>query len=385
MCNRAAVTNHKLLLFLTTIALFLIGTVSATTFQGEGRFSVTPGDTIDDDALLALNEGTVDGTVTGDLLVACRKFNVTGEIGGSFNCFAQYATVRGTVGGSARIEAQEITVDGKVNGNLIAMGSTIDISYRSEVGKDLTVLGNEISINGNIGRNVVVRGDKVIISGIINGSLNLEAKSISIISPAEINGDIYYKSANEIEIDENAIISGEIEWEEIKPEDKVDTGVSWGFRFIMGLCLFATGLILIPLTKGHMQSATRHIIQRPLVAIGTGFIAFCVTPVAMIFLAVLIVGIPASIILFCIYITFLYISKIYVAVAVGQFILKRLRKNEPGWIWSLLLGILILVLVFAIPVVGMIIYAVVIFAGIGGIILGIKECRITDANSNITL
>jgi len=384
MCNRKVITIFHFLVFLAISTVILAGSLSATMFQDEGRFSVTPGDTIDDDIMLAISEGTVDGTVTGDVLVACRKFNVTGDIGGSFNCIAQYAIMRGLVERSTRILAQEITIDGRINGNLLAIGSTTDISYRSEIGQDLTVIGNQISINGTVGRNLMIRGDKVIISGKIDGAVDIKAKSISIVAPAEINGDIFYKSVNEIEIDEDAIIGGEIEWEEIKPEEVEEGGILWGFRFIMALCLFVTGLILIPLTKKHVHSAARHIVKKPLMAIGIGFIAFCAMPVAVIFLAVIIVGIPASIILFCLYITFLYISKIYVAVALGGLIIKRLRSTEPGWIWSLLLGIIILTLLFTIPVIGMVIYAITVFAGLGGIILAIRECQIAEPRNNDT-
>jgi hypothetical protein len=102
--------------------------------------------------------------------------------------------------------------------------------------------------------------------------------------------------------------------------------------------------------------AVDYIAQKPVVCLGVGFVAFCLAPVAIVVLMALIIGIPAAIILLFIYTIFFYISKIYVAIALGRFGIRA-------------------TFLFVIPVLGWFVYFAVIFWGIGAIIMGIRACR----------
>jgi len=357
---------------------FLTTSVSASQFYSKNRYSVAASDTIDDDIYMAASEGLFKGVVTGDIFVACRDYTITGDIGGSVNSASQTATIKGTVGNSARIFGQTIIIYGSITNNLLAFGKDIEIADGCRIGKDASIFGEEISFSGVVGNDMQVEGDQVVISGKIDGDLTIKANKISIIAPAEIAGDITYKSKRELRIDDDVVIGGEITWDKIEEDDSKsgDSGISSALRILLFMASLVTGLFIIGFTNRHARIASDQVIRKPLVSLGVGFVAFCVIPVAILVLMALIISIPVALILLFAYTIFFYIAKIYVALAVGRVAIRAFRKDaEPKQGWSLLLGLVILTILFVIPVLGWIVYFAVIFWGIGAILMGLRACR----------
>ncbi len=378
MINRKPVLPIFLIFSAILISCLPI-TVSASVFYSKDRYVVAAGDTIDDDIYMAGSEGLFKGLITGDIIVVAKDYTMSGEVRGSVNSGSQSATITGVIGNSARIFAQRVYIDGDIGGNLLAFGEDLDITENSRIGKDATVFGSEISIAGIIGGNLRADGGQIVISGKIEGDITLEANKISIVAPAEITGDIVYKSKKEIRIEEDVIVGGEIEWREIDEVEKVSDGDGIGtvFRILLFLASLVTGLFIIGLSNRHCRLATEHIIQKSVVSLGVGFVAFCVIPVAIVALTVLIIGIPAAIIMLFAYTVFFYIAKIYVAIAIGRLGIRAFKKDiEPKQGWSLLFGLILLTILFMIPVLGWIIYFAVVFWGLGGILLAVRACRL---------
>jgi len=367
------------------IMAVMAATTSASVFYYKDRYSVAENDTINDDIYMASGEGIFRGVVTGDIFVACKDYSVTGDILGSVNSASETATIRGTVGNSARIFAKTIIIYGEINNNLLAFGQDIDIGDGSRIGKDATIFGQEVSLSGEINNDLIIECQQVVISGKIDGNVTIEADKISIVAPAEITGDITYKSKREIRIDDDVVVDGQIEWDKIeeKDSDSGSSGINWAFRIVLFMASLVTGLFILGFTNRHARIATSQVIDRPLVSLGVGFVAFCVTPVAILVLLALIIGIPVALILLFAYTIFFYIAKIYVAVAVGQVSIRAFRKDaQPKMGISLLIGLIILSILFAIPVLGWIVYFAVIFWGIGAILLGLRACRMSASANN---
>ena len=353
-------------------------TSSASIFYSKDRFAVSARDTIDDDIYMAGSEGLFDGLVTGDIFVAAKDYTVSGEVRGSVNSGSQSATISGLVGNSVRIFAQRVYIEGDIGGNLLAFGQNIDITEKSRIGKDATMFGNEISLAGVINGDLKVECNEIVISGKIDGDLTIEGERISIVAPAEITGDIVYKSKKEIRIEDDVIVHGEVEWNQIEAPKAAsdDSGIGIAFRVILFLASLITGLFIIGLSNRHCRLATEHILNKSVVSLGVGFVAFCAIPVAIVALSVLIIGIPMAIILMFTYTVFFYVAKIYVAIAVGRLGIRAFKKDiEPKQGWSLLFGLIVLSILFMIPVLGWLIYFAVIFWGIGGILLAVRACR----------
>lgn len=345
--------------------------------SNRARYFIQPGDTLADDLYLAAKEAVIDGVITRDLCAACQRYIVSGEVLGSINSASQYATIRGTVGNSVRAFAQNLAVDGLIGNSLFAFASDIQLGRTCRVANYAALFGGQVSMAGEIGGNLFISAGDVIISGKIAGDLDVRADKITIVQPAEITGTIKYKSKEEIKIDSGVVIGGGIE--RITPgpgEQDNEGGINWPARIILFLCALATGLLIVTIFKHHTFHAVDHLSKKTLASIGIGFVALCVTPIAVIVLLITLIGIPAGIMVLFAYTVFFYIAKIYVAVVLGRLILQAFQKAAvPKVGWSLVVGLICLTIIFMIPYLGKLVYFLTVFAGMGAIILGIKECR----------
>ena len=355
---------------------------SAATYLKTGQYYLAIGDTLNDDVFLAAGEATFDGTITKDLLLFSKRYVLSGNVLGNINSFSQHATLRGTVGNSVRIGAQTVYLDGQINGNLLAFASEVELSRSSIVNRDATIFGNEVSVMGNINGKLAATGHSIYLAGKVGGDVNLEGDKITIAAPAEIDGNLTYECPEEIKLDKEVIVKGKVEWKKVESVKEEKGKINWTLQFILFACALATGLILIAVFNRSSKIATEQLLRKPLISLGIGFIAFCITPVAILILALTLAGIPASIILLLVFAIGFYIAKIYVALAIGRAGLTLANKEkQPKQGWSLLLGLIVLSLLFVIPVVGWMIYFLVVFFGLGAILLSIKACRQMESPS----
>lgn len=360
---------------------------SASVFLGKDRYVSTFGDTLNDDLYyLGTGEAVIDGYVANDLVITGKRYTISGEVGGNLNSATQFATIRGTVRQSARMFAMQVTIDGQILNNLIVFAKDVEIGRSAEIGRDALICGNDISVSGSIGGDLIIRGDQVVISGKILGNVDIEANRITLLPPAEILGDLSYKSKKEIKIRDDVVITGVVDWDEVTADDDDADGggeIPIILKVILFMATSATGLLAIGLFNKHARTAAKMVIDAPLPCVGIGFVAVLLGPIAILILLTTVIGAPASVILMFAYTIFFYLSKIYVALAVGQFACERLLGKNPKQGWSFMLGLIIITGLFWIPVIGWFVYFGVLFFGFGAILLGIRECNRTGDNKAI--
>lgn len=376
----------------TSLAIILFwscGPADAIVLVGDDRYSLSPADTVFDDLYMVCGGASffltptieprggalLDGTVTGDLWLAGGRYLLSGNVLGSLNTFSQEARVSGNVRQSARLFAQRAAIDGTIGNNLIAFAQEIELGKHSRVERDLAIFAEKAMLMGQVGRNVHVRGDYIIISGKIEGNLDLKANNIAILAPAEITGDIEYTCPSKIEIEDGVVLGGKTYWKKIAPDDKKKSSPPVG-RIILFFCSLVTGLFLIPTFRQHTRFTVEELQRNTLVCMGIGLIFLCLAPVALIILLISVVGIPIGIILMFAYTIFFYISKIYVAILGGIFIVRAFRKGPITRLWiPFILGLIIISFLYTIPYFGWVIYFLVIIAGTGGLLRGMYRCR----------
>jgi hypothetical protein len=94
------------------------------------------------------------------------------------------------------------------------------------------------------------------------------------------------------------------------------------------------------------------------------------TPMACLFLAVTLIGLPLACMLFYLYVFAIYASMFVTGLFLGRWVLSLFTKNEPNQIASMLLGVTILALVTSIPFLGWLVSLVSITFGAGVLALG---------------
>jgi hypothetical protein len=121
------------------------------------------------------------------------------------------------------------------------------------------------------------------------------------------------------------------------------------------------GLVLFP---GFVQAST-HAVGSGWRSLGLGIAILAGVPVAMIFLAITLVGLPASLMLLMAYLAAIYLAKIWVGAFLGQMLLKPAEATKSDWMLGLLLGLLILTVVRFVPYLGGLVHFGVICVGLG--------------------
>lgn len=123
-----------------------------------------------------------------------------------------------------------------------------------------------------------------------------------------------------------------------------------------------------------LSSKAKEEISHTWKSLGIGFALLICVPVISAILAITIVGIPISLILLAIYLIFLYMGRIIFASFIGD---KILKKESP--FLSLVIGMPIFTVLFALPFVGWLLSLIAISVGLGafgtGSYIFFKETR----------
>ena len=102
---------------------------------------------------------------------------------------------------------------------------------------------------------------------------------------------------------------------------------------------------------------------------GIGFLILVATPVALLILAVTLIGLPLAIIGLLSWLVFLYLAKIFVAAVIGLALVsvppERARERLSAIVLPLLLGLAILFVGMNVPYVGGLVSSVVLLFGLG--------------------
>jgi cytoskeletal protein CcmA (bactofilin family) len=412
-----------------------IGSVKAVEFVEDGKLPA--GETIDDDLFIAGEIVTVDGTVNGDLFAVGETVTINGTVNGSLMASGQTVVVNGEVAGSVYSGASALTLGGtaKVGRNLYFGGYSLKIDEGASITRDLAFGGYQAMLDGEIGRDVYAGSGALEIGGSIGGDVNAEVagteagfmpfqffvppgvpKSVPpglrISDRAEIDGKIAYTSTSDQSDNIEADPDGGIVFSTPQPDEfNVDTSseigqASYGMRvanwFLQRtretITLLAFGALILWLLPDLFNAVVNKAVSAPLPSAGWGLLTFLLGCVIALIAAGLIlalaiffgaltlgglgwtiagVGFSSLGLALTIFILLIsYGSKLVISFWGGKWLLEKfVPQAAETKIWPLVLGVLIYVLLRAIPVLGWIIGVIVTLIGLGAMWLVFKEWR----------
>ncbi len=200
----------------------------------------------------------------------------------------------------------------------------------------------------------------------------MEAANISLLDGALINGNFAYKSTNQAKLTPGAKVSGLVDWQRLDPAPKAEknTPANAFGSFLLSIASALLIWFLVRIWRPELWAGlSTSIAEQPLKTIGIGVMAFLVTPLLIILLMITIIGLPLGIILGLVYGITLYLSKIIVAVFVGSLLTKRFGWTERHkGVWPVLLGLAVVILLMKIPILGTVVWLLVVFTGLGALI-----------------
>ncbi|MGD2050114.1 MAG: hypothetical protein PVH03_11475 [Chloroflexota bacterium] len=410
---------HKrlwLVVFLVLLSLFTF-TRSARAQEIMGGSRIPAGTIFDNDALLIGDDVILDGTVLGDVLAIGRTVTVNGNVDGSLVTLAETVIVNGEVDGSVfsgalTLEAGDQAAIGR---SAYFVGARLVTQPESQIGRDLVASTLGAQLNGNVGRDVkAVIGlieivDRAIQSFDIQPDLSdlrisvpraPEAEEATMAQGANpLTGLDRSKQARYVRPAGGLLYQATIQDEDQPPGEQANQNetIAWfqeqGRLLVQYLIVGALAAWIVPSRFYRWSDRLRH---RPVasglygfVGFITGFagavilfVLFLVTGIGLatialngLALATWSLGFSSTWLAFSVFLLFvIFLSKVIVSYLGGLLILERLAPRAARyWIWPLLLGLVLYVLLRAIPFLGLAVGLLATFFGLGAAILALNR------------
>jgi|GEM_PF-986653 len=375
--------------FLAGLTLAQESTTSANQNQ---NIIVSKDEIIDHDFFAGGQTVTISGIVNGDVFVGANTILIDGKINGDLISGSSNLTVTGEVTDDVRCGGANIVINGIVGKNITAAGSTIIINESARIGGSVLAMGSQINVTGPIAKDLRIYANQANIDNQTGRNLTGAFNQLIIGSKAQILGDLDYESPNEAQIDDGALVSGEINYKAAEKDsaqaDKNNRywlgkawpmaagfyGIGLYFKFISVLIAFAFGLLYLYFFQKRIEGMVKIIGSKFWPSLGLGVLTPIVFGLGIIFLAVSLIGIPFIFIVLPIFAVLVWFSKLFVAFFVGNKILTKFDKSK-GLGWALLVGLVAYYILQLIPFIGGLTSFVFTTVGLGAFVIDQKSRR----------
>ncbi|MDH3526919.1 MAG: hypothetical protein OEN52_10460 [Gammaproteobacteria bacterium] len=338
--------------------------------QEAGEVVIVRG-TIEEDIYVAGRSVDVVAEVQGDVAAAGQRVSIDQSVAGDVLAVGESVTVRAQVQDDVRAAGRSLIIAGSVGGHVVAAGETVSIAPAATVGGWVWLAGREVNVAGRVGKELKAAGQTVIVSGEIGDDVELMAEQIRILAGARINGNLIYRSGNEPQISEDAVITGDIIAEPVPYQEP--GGHGGGFIFIGALALAA--IVYFLLFPRFSVAGAEGLRRAPLNALGVGVAILFATPFVILLLFATLIGVLVALPLFAYYLVSLLGGLVTGVLYVGDAGLRLLGKAETAAkglrVLSIMVALVALVLIQIIPVVGALAMLVLFVLGLGALQLQI--------------
>ena len=362
--------NRRMILIkVLSLGLMLIFPLSSFSSTDAGE-TVTKRGIIDDDYYAAGGTVDVDADIAGDLVVSGGDLFVGRRIQADVMAAGGSVNIKGEILDDVRTAGGDITIDANIGDDLLAAGGEIRVSSGAVIKGNAWLAGGDVLMAGTINNDLYIGSGSTRISGTIDGDVKLEGGEIQILEGAHIKGNLHYKSPNEAMIHPDAIITGNVTYEQVE-WDHPHRG--YGFFFL--LTMLVSAIVLFLLFPGFTMSAARRIPDDPWKSLGIGFALLIVAPIVAVFLIGIVLGVWVGLSILAIYFVALLLGFLISCFFLGDWGARRLDKDVTTTgrrILSVAIAIIVLGFIQLIPVVGGLFTFALLLLGLGA---GLMQLR----------
>jgi cytoskeletal protein CcmA (bactofilin family) len=413
-------------------ALALLVTVPAA-FAFERRAGETlvieAGEVIPDDLYAVAQTFVLNGQVQGDVIVFAQTVEINGIVDGDVIAIAQSVRISGRVGDDVRAAAMDVTLSpsASVGDDVAAAAFSLETQSGASAG-GVVYAGAQALLQGTVDGSALVYADALEVRGRIAGDLEATVgkagsepafppgmffpnrpalpavtAGLTITDGASIGGRLDYRAAGPGRISPAAqigqIVFTPVKDTEVTQEHKPREETNFALDRIRNFAaLFLVGLLAIWLTPAWLQRSADTLQSRPWQSLGRGLLVLSAAGLA--FFALLIGTIVLSVFWGTLTLTNLlgttlalgllglfavpilvgvaaaYGAQVTVGFTGGRWIFGRLAAGtSPNRIGAMALGIAVLVLLRAVPLIGGLGGFAVTLFGLGAIWLALTEGR----------
>ncbi len=431
---------RRLAALLAMVAMLILAltpaSVAAIDRRSGERVVIDASETIPDDLLVTAATVIINGRVVGDVVAMAQTIEINGVIEGDLLAMGGGVVLNGTVADDVRVAAGIVRLDpqARIGDTLLGIGASIEMLPGSVMGGSLIFGGGQALLSGTVDGDVLFGGNSLLLRGVVGGDVEAAVDATTaptwisqmriegVASPpsapagltvdreARIGGNLAYTSSLPATIPAG-VVAGQVRFTEApRATPPQPTIADWLFDVARRFAgLFLLGLLLVWLTPRMLQRTVGELETRPVASLGWGIVS--VLAVILAFVIVVLLTIVAAILLNVVKLSGLmgiiiaagvilglalavltilvvaYVVQIVVGFEAGRQILLRVR---PSWVERpfapLALGLLLLVVLTALPAIGWIISLVTVLLGLGALwMLGrdslLRQPKLTPAPS----
>jgi hypothetical protein len=314
-----------------------------------GREVVVPADeTVTTDLYASAGSVRIEGTVEGDLVASGGSVEITGQVGGDLLVGSGNAEISGEVTGDARVGAGRVLVTGSVGEDLSVGSGQTTLASSGTVGEDFLFGTGQTSLEGRVEGNVVGSTGSYKRTGTIGGT-----EDVNVVERGEPTfGDrgLYALERFVSIVVIGALllwlfpraVDGAADTLRRRPWASLGVGVLGAFGFVVLIVVIFLVMILLSIAFGLLQ--LESLLGATVFGSLTG-----VTVVTFLFWLLVFFG-----------------AQVVVSMVLGRLMVGTERSRR--WI-ALVLGALIVVVLFSIPVAGIVLGILIALFGLGAVIL----------------
>ncbi len=314
-----------------------------------------------------------------DTFAAGERVTLRGAVSDNFVGAGRDVTVKGPVGGDVFLFGETLTLAADVGGDVYAAGESLIIPSDVSVGGNVYFGGANLDLDGTVAGSLLGGGANIALDGAIGGRVKLEAADLSLGPAASIGGDLIYTSPGQATVADGATIAGRTDWTERVTEHDGDddsegggiaAGLGWHAFLFLSACLVG-GVLLLLFPKALRRPAALLEEEAP-VSLGIGFAVLLGVPVLAVFLALFVLPIPLSLLALAVYLPVTFLARYVAAFALGTWLTGRMGRAATPW-WTLVAGLAVLHLGYAVPFLGGLVTLGATVLGLGAIFLAARR------------
>ena len=282
------------------------------------------------------DNGLSGGSVENDLYGAGNTLVIdNANIGESAVLAGRDVSVLGSsIGGSLRAAAYNVNAtDTKVDVNATVAGYSVTLGSGFSA-KGVYAAAATVTFSGEAST-VYVSAQSVFLNGVVNGDAHIYAESVTIGSNAVVTGTLEISAGSEPVVPAGAKI-GNLSFTLVENETESSPATQAASKvlplvkrvrnqFLQLPGRLVLAVLLFFVIGGALQKSGQMLLKRPVAMLVTGFVALIATPLAVLFLMLTVIGIPAALLVLCLYVLVLCFALVFTACAVGRILFKSMH------------------------------------------------------------
>jgi len=351
--------------------------VFAAEIGGGEEFVFPAGEIVNDDYYVGGAVLDLSGKVMGDLVAAGAMLVIEGNVVGDLLAAGGEVDVLGNVSDDVRVAGGEVTVSGSIAGDLVVAGGTVKVLPGALIQGDMLVVGGQIMLNGVVNGDVKMLGGELSLGGTIRGNLDAELDSLRLGDNAVVGGSIKYTSPNEMKISDTAVIGGEVEYISVQVNRELRSYIAEVIIgvYLMQFLIAVVGALLLALlfNKGVtavVQTGMKNFWMSLLMGLGV----LVLMPIVGVLLLITVFGMPLGFVVLFLYVIWLIIAGILGGIVFGSWLFKVLGKGKKYLVdWKrVVVGVFLLTLLGAVPLIGWLLSAAFFLVALGALVEFVK-------------